>query len=241
MINYKIKTLPLLIVISLLIILIRLGFWQLSRAEEKRFFLENQQKMMSKKPLPIAQLLEAEVVPRYQRVILQGHYDIQHQFLLDNQFYKGQVGYFILTPFVLETKGPVILVNRGWLLMDKNREILPSIDFLPELGSQSITGIINHFPEVGLVLEGSDDLGKAWPSVVQLINPKKVADKLKRPILDFQVQLSKDQLHGYTREWQVKVRIPPEKHIAYAFQWFSLAVTLLLLTFWVGYKTYKND
>jgi surfeit locus 1 family protein len=35
--------------------------------------------------------------------------------------------------------------------------------------------------------------------------------------------------------------MPPEKHIAYAVQWFALALTLTLLILWISCKKYKDD
>ena len=225
----------------LLALLLRLGFWQLNRADEKRDFLLSQQERMQKEVLPIAKLLADTQDLRYRRVILEGHYDVKHQFLLDNQFHNSKVGYFVLTPFILAKGAQTVLINRGWVLMDKDRTQLPDINFMPPTGKLSIVGVINHFPQVGLILDGADEPGKGWPSVVQLIDKQKITNKLNQPIMDFQVQLSADQSYGYVREWQINTRIPPEKHMAYAFQWFALAVTLTLLTLWISCKTQKND
>ena len=237
----RIKILPLIVFVCMLAILIRLGFWQLSRAEEKRELLANQTAMMQKELQPIAELLTENHDLRYRRVIAEGHYDVQHQILLDNQIHNGKVGYFVLTPFILADDDKIILVNRGWLLMNKDRNQLPEIGFIPPAEKISIIGVLNHFPQVGLVLEGADEPGKGWPSVVQIINQKKITQKLQQPIIDFQLQLSADQPYGYAREWQVHTRMPPEKHTAYAFQWFALAATLTLLILWISCKTQKND
>ena len=237
----KIKILPLFIVSCLLALLLRLGFWQLSRAEEKRAFLANQHEKMQKEVLPITTLLAGNKDLRYRRVILEGHYDVKHQFLLDNQFHNGKVGYLVLTPFILAKNSQAVLVNRGWVLMNKDRKQLPNVNFMPPAKKLSIVGVINHFPQVGLVLEGADEPGKGWPSVVQLIDVQKITNKLKQSILDFQVQLSADQSYGYVREWKINTPMPPEKHVAYAFQWFALAVTLTLLALWGSCKTHKND
>ncbi len=77
---------------------------------------------------------------------------------------------------------------------------------------------------------------QGWPSIVQIIEAQKMSEKLQRIILGFQVQLAKDQANGYIREWHIVSRMPPEKHIAYAFQWFALAVTLFLLMLWISCK-----
>ncbi len=237
----KIKIIPLLVFICLFTLLLRLGFWQLSRAEEKREFLENQFQSMQKEVLPITELLMEKKESRYRRVILEGHYDTEHQFLLDNQFHEGKVGYLVLTPFILTATNQTILVNRGWILMDKNRMQLPDIKFTPTQGKLFIEGVINHFPQVGLVLKGADEPQKGWPSVVQLINTEKITHKLHQPIVGFQVQLSSEEPYGYVRDWKITTRMPPEKHIAYAFQWFALAVTLTLLALWGTCRTPKND
>ena len=237
----KIKLLPLFIFLCLLALLLRLGFWQLNRADEKAAFLDNQQTKMRYEQAAIADLLTSGEDIRYRRVVLQGYYDLEHQILMDNQVHQGKVGYFVLTPFILTATGQSVLINRGWVVMNKDRRQLPNIDFNPAQGELSLTGIINHFPQVGLVLEGADEPSQGWPTVVQLINQDKISKKLQQTILNFQVQLSAEQPYGYLREWAVHTRIPPEKHIAYAFQWFALAVTLTLLALWLSCRTQKND
>ncbi len=237
----RVKILPLIMFVCLLALLLRLGFWQLSRAEEKQAFLANQQENMLGQALPIGKLLADNKQLRFSKAILEGHYDVQHQILMDNQIHAGKVGYFVLTPFILEADQKVVLVNRGWVLMNKDRHQLPDVDFMPPAGKLTIVGVINHFPEVGLVLEGADEPGQGWPSVVQIINSQKITKKLQQPILGFQLQLAAEQPYGYVREWQVHTRIPPEKHRAYAFQWFALAATLTLLILWISCKTQKHD
>ncbi|GFO71997.1 surfeit locus 1 family protein [Bathymodiolus japonicus methanotrophic gill symbiont] len=237
----KIKIVPLIGFIALLALLLRLGFWQLSRAEEKREFLANQTAMMQKQPQPIGQLLADNKPIRYRRVIAKGHYDVQHQILLDNQIHQGKVGYLVLTPFILAHDPTTILVNRGWVLMDKDRSKLPAIDFIPSTEMIAITGVLNEFPQVGLVLKGADQPSEGWPSKLQIINQQKITSKLGRSIADYQLQLAAGEPYGYVREWHVHTRMPPEKHTAYAFQWFALAATLTLLILWISCKTKKHD
>ncbi len=236
----KIRLLPLLLFVALLALLIRLGFWQLDRAEVKRQFLQLEQEKAHMQAVPLLSLLvHAKQDFKYRKVELQGYYDTQHQFLIDNQIYLGKVGYFVLTPFVLKSQD-IVLVNRGWLPMSQDRQ-LPDISLSPSIGEQTIVGIINDFPGVGLILKGADEPGKGWPSVVQIINAQKIAQKLGYVVLDFQVQLLPTQNDGYTRDWQISTKMPPEKHKAYAFQWFALAVTLILLTLWISCKKETND
>ncbi len=241
--NYscKINFIPFIVFIALLVLLIRLGFWQLGRADIKRAHLLAQQEKMLLPPVALTDLLVTGDEWRYRQVQLRGHYDVAHQFLVDNQIINGKVGGFVLTPFMLVGNNKIVLVNRGWVAMSKDRMQLPNIDFTPPSGELVLNGMLNHFPGVGLVLAGADEPSDSWPSVVQIINAAKITKKLNQPIFDFQVQLLPDQPNGYTRNWQINTRMPPEKHIAYAVQWFALAVTLTLLTLWISCKKYKDD
>ncbi|MCF7969836.1 MAG: SURF1 family protein [Methylococcaceae bacterium] len=241
--NYscKINFIPFIAFITVLALLLRLGFWQLSRADIKRAHLADQQEKMQLPPVALPHLLAADDEWRYRQVQLRGHYDVAHQFIVDNQIINGKVGGFVLTPFVLEANNKLVLVNRGWVLMSKDRQQLPKIDFMPPSGQLVLNGILNDFPGVGLVLAGADEPSDLWPSVVQIINSAKIAKKLNQPIFDFQVQLLPDQPNGYARDWQINTRMPPEKHIAYAVQWFALAITLTFLIFWISCKKHKDE
>jgi len=239
-IRCHIRWIPVVCFVSVFCLLLRLGFWQLDRAASKQIFLAKQQAKMQQTPIKFNKLMTQED-SQYQKVWLQGVYDVQHQFLLDNQMQAGKLGAFVLTPFKIAQSDKFILVNRGWVPMDKARKKLPLLTFTPKSEQQKILGIINHFPSVGLVLKSADEPSKGWPSMVQIINVEKIKHKLQAGIFPFQIQLASNQSYGYVREWQVKTRMPPEKHRAYAFQWFALAATLFFLTLWMSCQVDKND
>jgi len=239
--QWRIHWLPLLLFICVFSLLMRLGFWQLERAKEKQLFLLKQQQHLLEKPVPIEQFLNDFSQSRYRPVLLQGRYDIKQQLLVDNQIYAGQLGAFVLTPFILDDNKGVVLVNRGWVAMDKARKKLPNIDLMTETQKISLTGIINEFPSVGLVLQGADEPSDSWPIVVQIVNIEKLRERFKYTFLPFQVQLKDDQANGYIRDWTINTQMPPEKHQAYAFQWFALATTLFFLILWISCKTHKHD
>ena len=238
--RWEIRWVPLLLFIVVFSLLLRLGFWQLNRADEKEMFLTTQAQRLLDKPIPLAELLK-EQDRRYRPVLLKGHYDVNHQLLVDNQINKGKLGGFVMTPFILSDGSGVVLVNRGWVAMDKTRKQLPDVKMATNHSEISLVGVINEFPSVGLVLKGADEPSKGWPSSVQIINIDKLALKFKYSFYPFQVQLRKDQANGYLRQWKINTRMPPEKHRAYAFQWFALAATLFFLTLWISSKTHKND
>ena len=84
----KIKILPLILFLVVWVGLLRLGFWQLGRADEKRQLLAEQQQTLQQAEIDLVALLATTKHSRYQRVKLVGKYLPEQQFLIDNQILK---------------------------------------------------------------------------------------------------------------------------------------------------------
>jgi surfeit locus 1 family protein len=210
-----------------------LGFWQLSRGEQKKILLAQQQQAVSAEALDLNRHSEIDKEAlRYRPVLVTGHYDTSHQIFIDNQMLEGKPGYLVLTPFLPDGGQPGILVNRGWVALGASREVLPDIAINSAI--QQVQGRINNFPEPGLKLKGAEIPGELWPVRVQIIDSKLLADKLGYALANYQIELDSTQPEGYQRRWKIAVAIPPEKHLAYAVQWFGLALTLTTLFIWIS-------
>jgi surfeit locus 1 family protein len=204
----KSKILLNIIAALLCCLLLSLGIWQLHRAETKR-------------------LLLLHVTP----IKTKGHYDNNHVFLLDNKFYKHQIGYEVLTPFIINNN-KLILVNRGWIARDANKYPLPPV--IPEaiseatIGEQIISGILYKPPEKPFLLKKTLLLNNNWPLVIQAIEIKNLQEKLKKNIYPVIIWLDKNNKNCFSCDWHPVV-MPPEQHRAYAIQWFALALTLFII------------
>lgn len=208
-------------------LLMSLGFWQLNRAEEKRALLEVFEQRMKMSPVAFDASRRDYSDLRYQRVFAQGRFDGHHQFLLDNQVNKGQAGFHVLTPFVLENTGRVILIDRGWIAASPDRHFLPDIS-LPEEGMR-ISGVL-YVPfgktyVLGAIMEGSE----SWPQVVQAVDWGVMGQSLGISIAPVLLRMDKQWDDGLKHEWTV-VPFGPQKHIAYAVQWFAMAMVLLVMS-----------
>lgn len=211
--------------------LIGLGCWQLNRADQKREFLAQQQ---AGQQAPTINLNQSATGERYQSAEMTGYYDAAHSFLIDNQIVAGKPGYFVLTPFILDKQDQAVLVNRGWVPLTANRQQLPDVSTGTEI--VAIKGRINQFPAVGYKLAGGEIPTETWPAVVQFVDSQVLSAKLAYPVYDFQIELDDDQTAGFVRDWRTQATIPPEKHQAYAVQWFGLAATLTGLFIWISTK-----
>lgn len=214
--------------VCLLGLFVSLGGWQLIRAEGKRELLAQQAEAQAGPVFTITDSMNYDQTQRYVKIRVTGEYDQKHQFLIDNQVLNRRAGYFVLTPFLPEHQQQAVLVNRGWVPANYDRNQLP--DLAIQNTKAEISGRINNFPSVGLVLAGAEIPTEGWPSVVQVVDSQILANKLKYPLHKFQIQLDKDLDDGYQRTWTSAIQsIPPAKHMAYAMQWFSFALILTII------------
>lgn len=229
--EFKFTLMGIVIYLLLTAFLFSLGIWQLNRAEQKRFFLEQQSQALHADVWDLnINAIENSATIRYHQLKVTGKFDGDHQFLIDNQILDGQAGYYVLTPLIIPQQNRAVLVNRGWLPLGADRNILPDLRILkPEV---TVTGRLNQFPAVGIKLKGAEIPTDHWPAVVQVVDKEVLAAKLDYALYDFQLELDADSAEGYRREWKIQSSIPPEKHQAYAVQWFGLALTLTGLFFW---------
>lgn len=213
----------------LLPILIALGNWQLQRAEEKRLLLVQQEQRQQQVPMNLS-AVAMEEDPSYLAVQLQGRYDEQHQFLLDNKVLHAQVGYEVLTPFAT-AEGEWVIVNRGWLQAGRTRQDLPAIPAI-EIDDDRATEIVVdvYAPQkmVSWLSPPPENLqANSWPLVLQSFDPAALSELLGKEIYPHQVRLRQDQSGALPRDWQI-VNVKPEKHVGYAVQWFAMAFALVI-------------
>jgi len=218
----------------LIVLLVSLGFWQLDRSEQKQVFVNKQLLSADKEDLKLTDTIDLNK-SRYRTTEITGYFESSKQFLIDNQIVNGRAGYFVMTPFKVLELDRSVLVNRGWVRLNKDRRVLPEIAI--EEKKRKIIGRINHFPAVGIRLEGAEIPTESWPSVVQVVDIKVLSEKLGYSLFPFQIELDKTMSDGYSRDWKNKTIMPPEKHVAYAVQWFGLAITLTVLFFGFSRKS----
>jgi surfeit locus 1 family protein len=212
----------------------RLGMWQLHRADEKQALID--QFDSGQQQTVTLSAGNADNLPRYQRVELRGRYDGQHQVLLDNMpSERGQPGYRVLTPVALE-QGGWLLVDRGWLPLGASRSGLPET----RVGDNErlITGRLDDLPEPGVRLgdNAPADPAASWPRVLSFPRYEELARALDLPLQRRIVLLDASQPDGYERIWQAHFGFGPERHVAYAAQWFALGAAALVIYLMMSFK-----
>lgn len=223
------------LVIVLLPIFISLACWQLRRADEKRVLMS--QAAAGQSQFVMLNALNADQLPRYQHVQVQGVFDAQHQVLLDSMASsRGQPGYRVWTPLKLSDES-IVLVDRGWIAKD-----IVSHDKQPVRGvlqvdtqQKKISGIIDELPRPG-IRAGTAGVSNTWPQVLNYPRLEELKNLYGPSLQSRIVLMDADSVDGFERQWQIKQGFSPERHIGYAVQWFGFAITLLIIYFVINLK-----
>ncbi|MGB1297154.1 MAG: SURF1 family protein [Psychrobium sp.] len=232
-----INTVAIVGLLFLLLVLMRLGFWQLNKAESKEYSMALRQSVMAKSIHVLPQTFDSEL-QQSQKVAIQGRLDFDKTLLLDNKINNGKVGYEVLVPLLVNeivaarvngdsNAKQWVMVNLGWVAAGNSRAQLPQLTRWS--GQKHIVGYL-YKPQLNPFIVNSGSEQTNFPIVVPEFDRKVVEHIYGRVIYPAMIRLSNDSNWGYLKNWQWVNRMTPEKHRGYAFQWFALALTLVVLS-----------
>jgi surfeit locus 1 family protein len=225
----------LLLTAAAMALFVLLGFWQWQRGEHR----SAQWQAFASADVPAVEATAAtlESLPRFTHVFVYGQFDAQRQFLLDNISHAGAPGYQVLSVLQLPD-GSRLLVNRGWVPFTGFRERLPDVE-LPREGEQRIAGRLSNLPVAGMESgQQPPHMTGSWPRVTSFPTHAQLQQALGTPLLAPVLLLDADSGPGYLRDWRPP-GIPPERHYAYAVQWWAFA--LLALGLLVGLNLKRRN
>lgn len=199
----------------------KLGIWQWHRAQEKEALLSAQASQAQQTVL----FKEGMQLTALQRIRVTGAWDNAHTMLLDNQFFKHQVGYDVLVPLKLSS-GKYLLVDRGWVAASSSRDKVPVI--AQAIERPSMEGAVYYPSEKNWTLSQVLENPGHWPLIVEKIEFATLATELKAELYPFVLRLDADDPNAYVRDWRV-VTMKPAQHRGYAFQWFAMALAVLII------------
>lgn len=208
---------------------LRLGLWQLSRAEQKQAIAARIDRQSALPPLGGAALASATSQATtdllYRRVQLQGRWLAGHTVFLDNRQVAGKPGFYVLTPLQLMPSGQTVVIQRGWVPRNfTDRSALPLVA-TPE-GDVSVKGRIAPAP--GKLYEFA---GAQQGKIRQNLDLMRFETELGVPLAAFTVMQSDLLGDGLVRDWPA-IDSGVDKHFGYAFQWFALSALIACLFFW---------
>lgn len=221
--QFKPKWWVVLLTIAFALVFTRLGFWQISRANEKELRQERIEQYTREAivTLPSTPIKLEDF--QYRQVEVKGRFIEDHAIYLDNKIYQGVVGYEILAPLKIANSSLHVLVNRGWIASRKDRTQLPTVFYPQE--EVKVTGIVTSPMIRTMQLSGEKAAGKLWINLDFDLYQQTTGLALQ-PILLLQQD---NQINdGLIRQW-VQSDSGASKNIGYAIQWFLLAITTCII------------
>jgi len=101
--------------------------------------------------------------------------------------------------------------------------------FVIQINLFDVFGNLNA-PSSALFVEPMEDMTDVWPKKVLDIQITRMSKEYGKTFLNKVVQIDPENVHALVAFWP-KINVTPQKHQAYAFQWFAMAFALLVLWF----------
>lgn len=215
-----------------------LGFWQLSRAQEKQLRLDklsNNQLMT----LTSLNLINQNVIDDFGKVQLDVILAKKVNLLVENKIQNGKLGYHVLNLAQDLNSGRYLLVNRGWIEGKADRNQLPQVK-LPRI-DWKVSGRVYQINRQ--VLSGDAELeshGKILRLPILDVHMLSLLEKrFDISIEPYLLRLDENVTDSFAVNW-AWVSMSPDKHLGYAFQWFGLSLAFLIISLFVLIKKEKE-
>ncbi|WOT05422.1 SURF1 family protein [Shewanella youngdeokensis] len=219
-------------------VLVKLGFWQLERAEQKQqwqaalsarqnaTFLSYEQLLnMTGERNLTGYKLSTQVTPVSGNV-----------FLLDNQTVDGKVGYLAYQAVEVEPEKPWLLVELGFVVGGFDRAALPKVQQL--IAPMLLTGRVYQKESNPISSDLMPESG--WPMRIQNLNLIQLAKVIDKPLASVVLQPNNIPNDPLVHPWQ-PIPLSSQKHHGYAVQWFSMAGMFALLMLYLLFNKLKQQ
>ena len=226
--------LPFIVGGGFVVLFIVAGIWQLERAEEKRA-----ERLAFANASGYTSYADGNEIRPFERVEVRGRWLGERQIILDNIIVDTEVGHYVLTPLETAPDEPLVIVNRGFLPL--SRDGIDATTVAIDERVREVRGRIGRLPRAGYRMGAAIPEVESWP--VHAVYPvyQDLEVTLGRPVQPFVLLLDEAEPNGFGRDWQPQ-GIGPGRHLAYATQWFAMAVVLTGLLVWHARKrSFDND
>ena len=232
----KIRWLPALLILIVVAVTVRLGFWQRDRAHQK----EALQAHITQFENAPAQNVTATPVAlkdiEFHRVRATGSFVPEKVVYLDNRPYNDQPGFYVVMPFKLHDGG-YVLVNRGWLPRNMNDRTAMRPYETPK-GEIEIEGIARA--DASKAYELGQGGSAAHQRIRQNLDVNAYATETGLPLQPFVIQQLSDDGDTLVRDWPVPAT-GVETNYGYMFQWWGMAAAAIGFGLYAARRAAKKE
>ncbi|MCI1042006.1 MULTISPECIES: SURF1 family protein [Caballeronia] len=218
----KIRFWPALLILIVVAITVRLGFWQRDRAHQKEAlnaqivaFENAPAREVGVEPMPLKSI-------EFHRVEARGEFMPERVVYLDNRPYNDQPGFYVVMPLKLEGGG-YVLVNRGWL--PRNMADRTGIEpYETPKGVVEVKGIARA--NASQAFELGSGGSAAHKEIRQNLDIRSYAAETGLAFQPFVIQQTNDTGDRLVRDWPAPT-LGVERNYGYMFQWWGMAAAAI--------------
>ena len=222
-----------------------LGVWQLHRLAEKDALVAAVAERLNATPVPVPAAAQWPTIDlsslNFQPVSLTGAFRYNQTVTVFTSLANARgpasgPGYWVVTPFVLDTGGTVF-VNRGFVPAEFQEAAV--MDAEGDESQVTITGLLRPSEPSGFMTPGPDTSNRIeW--VRDTARMAAMVDPALAPIAPFYVDLPAGPAGELPQGGETVVEFP-NNHLGYAYTWFGFAiVAVVMLGFWVWRQRYPT-
>lgn len=217
-----------LLMLALIAVFVRLGFWQLDRLAQRRAHnaAVSAQANQAELDLNLGGVDNLSSM-EYRAVVVRGTYDVEGEMVLRNQVWNNQLGVQILTPLRIAGSEKSILVNRGWVPFEVAD--LPQRAQFAETGVVTVRGILRNptarpqFVAAEPTLSPGQTYRTAWYTL-DLPAMQQQSGAALLPVYILQAPDAQPETMPYRQTPELALDEGP--HLGYAMQWFFFALVV---------------
>jgi surfeit locus 1 family protein len=208
--------------ISLAIVFMFLGFWQIRRLQERQ---STNAILAARRYAPevgLDSLPPDTTAAHFRRVHLRGIYDHGQEIIYTLRGRNGSPGVNILTPLLRPNKDTAVLVNRGWVYSADGT----TIDTQPWQEADTLNGhgFVETFPTKGPFQPSSP----ARPRSFRRLDRSALTKVFPYPIANYYVVLTDSATSPSAPPRVEPASLDEGPHRNYAIQWFSFAAIAIV-------------
>ncbi len=207
---------------SMVVLMVYLGFWQLSRLADRKELNDEVRTAMAAEPVDVEVLLDADPLDNTAALVA-GEYRPDLAFFVANRTLEGQAGSWLVTPVEL-SDGRIVVVSRGWV---------PRLYAAGEV-TEPVETPTGRIEVLGRIRRSVDDgrIGTSATAIlpeISRLDLDRVEELLGIEVEDRWVQLDVQA----PPVGALPVPVPPPgldegTHLSYAVQWFFFSVSTVV-------------
>jgi surfeit locus 1 family protein len=224
------------IVLAALAALLALGTWQLERRAWKADLIANLEAKLALPPASLADILaddngEEYRGIEYRPVRVTGRFRHDQEFYHAARSYKGQNGFHVVTPLLLDNAPggiDAVLIDRGWVPADRQSPASRAAGLVTD--TVTVTGIVRRPVKPNWFTPDNQPERNQWywadvPAMTAALNERAGIDQVAPLLIEAGPAANPG---GLPIGGQTRVELP-NNHLQYAATWYALAATLAVI------------